>query len=419
MRYRWLLALIGIVILGVAASGVARVRMPIAAGLFYPAETDKLAAAVRQYLDAAKVPELPGRYVACITPHSAYPYCGSVAAHAFKPLKRGQYDRVIILASSHFAEFRGCSIPSAQFYVTPLGMVELDGAAIGRLQWCPLVDIRSVTSKRVRTFNDGTKRMPLHEVEYSVEVLLPFLQAALGQFRLVPILVGTFEDYQGNLDQPALAEAAEAIREVVDDRTFVVASTDFTHYGPAYGYMPFSGNLQETIGDLDADAFELLLARDTRGFEQYLEDTDNNICGHTVLELFLRILPRGTQGVLLDYNISANITGSKDSSVSYGALAFFNPALAPPDVRPQPQPIMPPPAPVEPILKPSEGETPPVVPEGMARRGRANASDAAPQPRAERPSAEAKAEKGDKEKEGGIFRFFRRGDKKTHGDDAG
>lgn len=330
MRRGWILGLAVAALLAVGAKEAVRVRQPVVAGIFYPAERNKLLAAVEIYTEDAKVPELPGRYVACITPHSAFPYSGEVAAHAFRALQPGQYDRVIVLASSHFAWFEGCSIPMVQFYRTPLGDVELDGPAIARLQMCPLIDTRAILSPRVKRFRDGSRRLPLHEVEYSIETVLPFLQARLGRFKLVPVVVGSFEGRDEKPDNNAIRAAAEALREIIDDRTFVVASTDLTHFGNVYGFRPFEEPDPERIEALDVTALEFVMHRDLPGFQSYIEETGNRICGEYVLELLMYLVPKGTESVLLDYATS----GGTETSVSYASVAFFNRHLPPAEPRP-------------------------------------------------------------------------------------
>lgn len=322
-----------LVILAVAALDDVRVRPPAAAGLFYPGDPAQLGAAVAQYINEATPPDLPGRYMGCIVPHAAYPYSGKVAAQAFRPLLTGQYDRVIVLAPSHFAEFPHCSIPSVHLFRTPLGDIPLDVDAIAELQMCPLIDVRSVTYGKARQFSDGSKRMPLHENEYSIEVLLPFLQARLGHFKLVPILVGEYRNYRDELDTDALKATAEALRKIIDSRTFIVASTDLTHYGARHGFRPFGSDAAAGIEKLDLDLLDLLLDRNLAGLHVYLDATGIPICGDNVIELFMRLLPRGTRGVLLDYNTSGRVTGSYDNSVSYGSVAYYNPAYAAPAAR--------------------------------------------------------------------------------------
>ena len=52
-------------------------------------------------------------------------------------------------------------------------------------------------------------------------------------------------------DYPALAEA---IRPLLDERTLVVVSTDFTHYGARFGYEPFPTTRDQFKQFMDAES---------------------------------------------------------------------------------------------------------------------------------------------------------------------
>ena len=81
--------------------------------------------------------------------------------------------------------------------------------------------------------------------EHSVEVELPFLQAALGHFCLVPILVG---DTDAELERAFAARLAK----LADGRTLFVFSSDFSHYGPRFDYRPFGALSPEVNAKLRA-----------------------------------------------------------------------------------------------------------------------------------------------------------------------
>jgi len=102
----------------------------------------------------------------------------------------------------------------------------------------------------------------------------------------------------------------------------VVASTDFTHYGHAFGYVPFREDVAGHLKELDGAAFEHLADGDLKGFWSYLERTGATICGRTPVSILLAMLPEDAGGVLLKYDTSGRMTGKYDTSVSYGALAF-------------------------------------------------------------------------------------------------
>ena len=251
--------------------------------------------------------------------HGPYTHSGTIAGAAFKQIVPGQYKRVIVLGTAHGSKFRGCSIPSVQLYRTPLGDIPLDGVAIRALSRSSLIEVRSVH------YRQSPERHLLHEKEYSIEVVLPFLQVRLGDFALIPILVGQFEDYGGKMDLNGIEAVADILRPYVDEHTLLVVSSDFTHFGNNFSYRPFNDNIIENIEALDKAAFDLILARNYKGFNAYLEQTQNTICGKEAILLFLKLLPKNAKGTLLAYAPSAKTTGNTDKSISYAALSFNDP----------------------------------------------------------------------------------------------
>ena len=87
-------------------------------------------ATVKKIYEAAEVPEVPSHLCAVIASPAPYPLAGPISAHAFKSLQPGQYERVIIIAPGHGRAFDICSIPAVDAFITPLGPVALDEAAV-------------------------------------------------------------------------------------------------------------------------------------------------------------------------------------------------------------------------------------------------------------------------------------------------
>ncbi|MCX5758450.1 MAG: AmmeMemoRadiSam system protein B [Candidatus Hydrogenedentes bacterium] len=302
-----------------AAEAVTRYALPIMADVWYPGKKADLEAALKEYMKDVQAPA-GERLAACIVPHAPYKTSGAIAGAALGMLQPGQYKRVIVLGGVHKSSFRGCSIPSVEFYQTPLGDVPLDGLAIRQLDMSPLIEVRAVN------YMADKNRVQVHEVEYSIEAVLPFLQERLGQFQLIPILVSDFLDYHKKTDRDAIDAVAEYLRPCLDDQTLLVVSSDFTHYGNNFSFRPFKENIVESIEALDKEAFRLILTRDFRGFVQYIDDTRNPICGKNAIAIMMRLLPKTAHGQLLAHEISARTTGDTRTSISFASLAFFTPA---------------------------------------------------------------------------------------------
>jgi AmmeMemoRadiSam system protein B len=276
---------------------------PAVAGTWYPGDEASLARAVDDLLEGAT--DDPGsdsgRVVALIEPHAGYVYSGRVAGEGFRGVRGQEVGRVLLIGPSHYEAFTGGVVPEAEAYRTPLGDVALDVDALETLTRHPRIKASN------RPFGP----------EHSLESEIPFLQRALAPgWRLVPVLLGS--GVSGALAQ----EIADAIRPLLDETTLVVVSSDFTHYGPRFGYVPFHDDVRARIRSLDMGAVERIRRRDVSGFESYLQETGATICGRDAIDVLLRLLPSDVEGRLTAYDTSGSLTGEWDHSVSYASMTF-------------------------------------------------------------------------------------------------
>ncbi len=153
-----------------------------------------------------------------------------------------------------------------------------------------------------------------HEREHSVQIELPMLQRVLGDFLFVPIVVG-------ELDLPTLRRMGSILGELVDSKTLVVASSDFTHYGANFQYVPFTDDVPDKLKNLDDGAIELLCNKDVAGWFDYIKKTEATICGRYAIGVLLSMLPAEAKVHQLHYDTSGRMLGDYSSSVSYSALA--------------------------------------------------------------------------------------------------
>jgi len=297
---------ISTLLITLAAMAVTAANRPSAlAGAWYPGDPATLSELVDGMLDAADGEPVEGRVRALVLPHAGYQYSGPTAAAGVDQVRGGDYRRVVVLAPTHHVGFDGLSIADVDAYETPLGAIPLDKEAIERLRRSPLV----------QSIPDA------HASEHSIEIELPLLQRALKPgWHLVPILVGDLapEDYP---------RAADLLRPLADDRTLIVASSDLTHYGPRFGYLPFPADdaLPGKIKGLDDGAIEKILARDGPGLLDYQSRTGITMCGYRPVALLLDLLPPDASVHRVAYATSGEITGDWSSSVSYAALAVTAP----------------------------------------------------------------------------------------------
>ncbi len=280
-----------------------KVRESVLAGAWYPDNSLQLAKVVDGFLDDPSDvrPKAKNPLRALIVPHAGYMYSGPTAAKAFRLVRGMDFTRVLLLAPSHYSAFKGLSIADVAAYQTPLGTVSLDQVAVQQLRRSPLVSAHTEAHKR----------------EHSIEIELPLLQRVLEPgWKLVPVLVG-------QMDDETYPQAAKLLRELADEQTLVVVSSDFAHYGKRFGYTPFPLN-DETpanIQQLDGDAIERIVEGDARGFLDYQQRTGITICGFRPIALLLHMLPVSAELEQLVYETSGQLTGNYENSVSYVVIA--------------------------------------------------------------------------------------------------
>jgi AmmeMemoRadiSam system protein B len=259
-------------------------RPPAVAGRFYPSEPDALTEMVDDLLTSAPETDDP-LAVAYISPHAGYRYSGRTASHVYHRLRThaGDVRRVVLIGPAHYRPVRGCAVPVARRWLTPLGVVTID------VETCA-----ALVESGHATADDEP-----HAPEHSLEVQLPFLQRALGaDVPVLPMVAGT----------STMETVAEAIEAAVAGRdgTIVICSTDLSHYAD-----------EETANAQDEQTVGAVLALDPDGIG--LRDA----CGYYALRGLVhwartrRSVPR-----LLHRSTSADVTGDPSRVVGYAALAL-------------------------------------------------------------------------------------------------
>ena len=287
-----------------AADSSGRVREPAVAGLFYPADE----AALRRTVDGllARAAEHPiQRLRGLICPHAGYEFSGPTAAIGYKTLAGRQIDTVIVLGPSHYAFLSQASIPNAQAYRTPLGLVPISEKAAKLAGLEPFALEPRCRVQRPAWWPQGPRAAtPVAEDtaetwEHSVEVQVPFLQRQVGTFKLLPVILGEVDP----------AAIAQAIAGVINEKTIVVASSDLSHY---YTYDVAKGldsRCLKAICDMNIDDMK-----------------SQEACGKTpILSLMHLAKLKGWKPELLNARNSGDVTGEKDRVVGYSSVAFYEP----------------------------------------------------------------------------------------------
>ncbi|MCX6085131.1 MAG: AmmeMemoRadiSam system protein B [Caldiserica bacterium] len=261
------------------------IRSAAVAGQFYPAQARELRADVEGYIEDAPLPTVAAG-VLCrglIVPHAGYTYSGPVAGQGYAclaDLDKSVHTTVVILAPSHHVWFKGAALPEADVFRTPLGDTSVSKAS-RLLAGSPSVFMSSQA----------------HAMEHAVEVQLPFLQVALKDFSIIPLMLG-------DVDTETLAQEILALHL---PHMFVVASSDLSHYDP---YDVAVEHDRVTIGHiLGGEGGKL---------------TGDDACGFVPIRTILAIARVcGWKAQLLDYRNSGDTAGDKSAVVGYTSIGFW------------------------------------------------------------------------------------------------
>jgi MEMO1 family protein len=266
------------------------------AGTWYIGDPPALRIQIDEFINDAKVSkeDVPGEIIGLVAPHAGHRYSGKTAGYAYKTIKGKKIDLVVILSPFHQYMSADLITTDYQTFQTPLGKIP--------------VDIQALNDCERILKNDGIFISQVSDdTEHSLEIQLPFLQQCVGsEFKLFPLMIRS-------VDKKILEYVADALFEVIKDRSFVViASTDLSHFYPLDIAEQMDGEMLRRIKSMDADS--VLLAE---------QNGAASACGASAVAVMLRITKKAgaKKTYILNYSTSADSTGDKTSVVGYGAAA--------------------------------------------------------------------------------------------------
>ncbi|MBN2071329.1 MAG: AmmeMemoRadiSam system protein B [Candidatus Krumholzibacteriota bacterium] len=275
-------------------------RSPAVAGQFYPDDPAKLRSMIENMLSNASSKKVKGRIRAIVAPHAGYVYSGHVAAEAYSLLGPRYAGTVIVISPCHVDHFPYASIFTGSSYTTPLGNIEINEE---------LSEMIASKTEAVRRDDRGHTSRAGGRGEHSLEVQLPFLQVVIGEFRLVPIVMGD--------QSTALIESlGKAIGESIKgEDVLIVASTDLSHFHPA-----------DHANILDEAFIKALMEFDHESVIASIVSDRSEACGAGPVAA--AIIASKTAGAdrceIVNYANSGDISGDYSSVVGYLSALFID-----------------------------------------------------------------------------------------------
>ena len=285
----------------VSAGDQPKVRQAAVAGSFYPSDPKVLSAMMDDMLAKVSAPQITDPILAVVAPHAGYQYSGAVAAFTYAQLKGHKYTRVVVIAPTHHVSFDFTSIYEGDAYATPLGNVQVDKAFAQKL--VKMSSTMKLSSQGHEPTSAGG--------EHAVEVQLPWLQKVLGNFEVVPIVMGDQSYESSRALGVALAKLIKS--EGKQGETLVLASSDLSHF---HTYDDAVKMDHKTLNALEAwDYFSM-----SRNFPSRIWEA----CGGAPIVAAMIYAERmgANQARVLKYENSGDVTGDHSSVVGYSADVF-------------------------------------------------------------------------------------------------
>ncbi|MBU7031870.1 MAG: AmmeMemoRadiSam system protein B [Theionarchaea archaeon] len=278
------------------------IRRSVVAGTFYPGTHDQLHEMIQSFFSTlGELPD-PGKpqTVGGLAPHAGYVYSGQVAAYTFLAFRKHLPETFIIMGPNHTGLGSGVAVMTIGSWETPLGTMDIDHELAKELyETCDIMD------------DDKTA----HSREHSIEVQLPFLQY-IGGKKFVPISMGM-------QDSDTAHDVGVAIATVCKGHSVgIIASSDLTHFGAGYGFVPTTENPLKWIECIDT---EILTGIITMSPEKvYKTARETTACGYgCIAAMIIACKELGlTHSELLEYRTSYDVSRDSSHIVGYGAAVI-------------------------------------------------------------------------------------------------
>ncbi len=285
-------------------------RHAVVEGQFYPADKTALRKMIEDFFSRLEIVSIKDKPIrAGIAPHAGYIFSGKCAAFLYKQLRNSEFDTFIILGTNHSGLGEKITF-SIDDFDNVFGKVESDMEIIEELL---------INGKRNK-FDIGVSE-EAHKYEHSIEVQLPFLQLTCKNFKIVPVLVR-------DLSIIEIQKLGKIISDIIKEKEkkgkkiFILASSDFTHYGRNYGFVPFSDNVKDNLYNLDGSAIDKILELDVEGF--YGKARQTTICGFNAVSVAVSVAKNlGLKAEKLCYYTSGDVLNKWDNAVGYASIGFY------------------------------------------------------------------------------------------------
>ena len=194
------------------------VRISDFAGSWYPAGESECRKEIEHYIrESVSLASPDIKRVGGIVPHAGWYFSGQIACNVIKCLKDKQSPDVVVVFGMHLSPGSGNFIMKEGYWETPLGTLEIH---------------QELAEKMAAEFPFTIETAARHSHDNTIELQLPFIKYFFPEARIVPMGVPPVATSLG------IGERVVELSQEFGINMLVIGSTDLTHYGYNYGFMP-------------------------------------------------------------------------------------------------------------------------------------------------------------------------------------
>ena len=275
------------------------IRTPAVSGTFYPDDEKELKNLIHDCfihpIGPGKIPTADSnrKIYGVICPHAGFVYSGPVACHSFYAISSSTSNLAIMVGPNHYGIGQNVASMIDAGWKTPLGLVEIDSESALELR----------EDLGIMEFDSFS-----HSKEHSIEVQVPMLQETFSrEMKILPISLI-------NQEQKIATQVGTAIAKIAEKKdALLIGSSDFTHYEE-----------NEFAHRQDLALIEPILKLDVDEFYKVLYERKVTACGFGAIAATMIASKElgATEGKLLKYATSGDVSGDKSSVVGYASIIF-------------------------------------------------------------------------------------------------
>lgn len=273
---------------------------------WYPNDRKKCKDQIESFLKKKKpcnskdIPRIGG-----LVPHAGWFFSGKLACNIISCLKAKKDPDTVIIFGKHTAPFGNNSIMTSGAWETPLGSIEIDSELAEKISGEIYFEVESEQ---------------YYESDNTIEVQLPFIKYHFPGAKILPVGIIKPDAKSIEIGEKIVKIAHKLKREIR-----IIGSTDMTHYGPNYGFIPkgMGEKALKWVTEInDKRMIDLFLAMKPHKILVEANKSKNCCCSAAVASTISALRIAGAkEGYLIDYYTSYTIHPNH-SFVGYAGVIY-------------------------------------------------------------------------------------------------